>query len=66
MSADEIREPDCPGCGQPPGLALSLAQVFCTNEECNVFCWDATKTRAENQRNATYVDLSRLPRSEDQ
>lgn len=58
MTTAEIREPDCPGCGQPPGLAASPAQVFCTNDKCNVFCWNATRTRAENQRDVSYIDLS--------
>jgi len=56
----EIREPDCPRCGQPPGMLMCPEQVFCTNDNCDTLTWDMTKTRAENEAAATTIDLSGL------
>lgn len=55
-----IREPDCPRCGQPPTLVVSPVQAFCGNDDCDTFCWDMTKTRAENEAGVSYIDLSGL------
>lgn len=59
----EIKEPDCPGCGQPPKLVISPLQAFCGNEECGTVCWNQTMTRAELQADFTVIDLSGLPPS---
>jgi hypothetical protein len=56
----EIREPDCPSCGRPPDMIVSAQQAFCGNDECSTFCWNMTKTRAENMAEAHYIDLSPL------
>lgn len=49
----------CPMCDQPPTFALSAQQVFCGNDDCPTFCWDATMTMAENRRSMTVTDLDR-------
>jgi hypothetical protein len=56
----QIREPDCPRCGHPPGLVVSPVQAFCFNEDCDTLCWNMTKTRTENVANMTVHDLSGL------
>lgn len=60
----EILEPDCPRCGRPPTLVVSPVQAFCGNEDCDAFCWDMTRTRAENEADVNLIDLSGLPYTE--
>jgi hypothetical protein len=38
-------------------LILSAVQVFCGNDLCRMFCWDASATAAEN----LHVDIDALP-----
>lgn len=54
----EIREPDCPWCGRPPQLVLNPTQAFCGNDQCEGFCWDMTRTRAENEADVQVIDLT--------
>ncbi|HZA23563.1 MAG TPA: hypothetical protein VFA32_13350 [Dehalococcoidia bacterium] len=45
----EIRCPFCPVCGHPPLFIYpGLAQTFCSNDDCNVLCWNPWEPAAAN------------------
>jgi hypothetical protein len=49
----------CPACGEPPRFLLGGGtQAFCGTDDCPVFTWDPTKTRAELNASMTVIDLS--------
>jgi hypothetical protein len=37
----------CPWCGETCTFAISLNQALCRNNDCQLFMWDPTKTRAQ-------------------
>lgn len=45
-----IVTPLCPECGSAPELWLSVHQVFCSNDDCSLLCWDTTKTKDELEK----------------
>lgn len=54
----EIRCPSCPLCDGPPSQEFVCVltwpgQAWCDNSDCDVMCWDATKTLDENIMNAS-------------
>lgn len=53
-----IVTPNCPRCGEPPVMAMSVAQAFCGNTACAVLSWDMRDTVAEHYAMAETVDLS--------
>lgn len=55
----ELLTPTCPGCGQPPALALT-EQYFCDNPECDVFTWNPAMSAVDLMANMNVVDLSGL------
>lgn len=44
----ELKCPTCPMCGAWPGMAIFPWQVMCSNEDCEVFCWDMTVSASVN------------------
>ena len=54
--------PACPGCGEPPGLAIpGDVQAFCGNEKCRVFTWNPSITAFENFNDMKRIDLGPGP-----
>lgn len=48
----------CPHCGHSPILLLGGGkQAFCGNEECDVFTWNPTQSRAHLEANAKEIRL---------
>jgi hypothetical protein len=60
-----ILAPLCPGCNEPPILALSR-QYICGSDDCRVVTWDPTEDPARFKATAQQVDLNSLDPSEDQ
>lgn len=52
-----LATPDCPRCGQPPKLELGDDKAFCGNDDCDVFCWDPTRTREQFEAEVTELRL---------
>lgn len=45
----EVKCPFCPMCGHPPLFIYpGLAQTFCSNDDCNVLCWNPWDTAFQN------------------
>ena len=55
----KILAPLCPGCNEPPELALDR-QYWCGSDSCRVICWDPTDDPARFKARAQQVDLSVL------
>lgn len=55
----EILAPRCPGCDEPPRVALDR-QYFCGTDDCSTICWDPTDDPAQHKARAHQVDLSFL------
>jgi hypothetical protein len=50
--------PDCPFCGNPPAYILpGHVQAWCSNEACEVWVWNPSKTQAENRADAGKIEL---------
>lgn len=64
MSEPEIKQPTCPWCGAPPGLVVSIVQVFCGNDECAAWAWNPSRTAVDNIASVGVVKLSNLLRGE--
>lgn len=46
---DEVKCPLCPVCDSEPVLIHPmLAQAFCSNDDCEVLCWDPWVSLDEN------------------
>jgi hypothetical protein len=57
VAGEEVKSPVCPMCGNASELVMSIAQAFCENNACPVFCWDMRVTPEEFRRSAVAVDL---------
>lgn len=55
-----VLSPDCPLCGQPPTLVVSLEFAMCGNEECVAIKWNMSMTVEENKREISFVSLQSL------
>lgn len=60
VTPDMLGSPYCPGCGRRPTLIVSPVQAFCGEEDCLVFSWDLTASRAVFYERAALVDLADL------
>jgi len=57
-----VKCPRCPICGgEPLPIELPIAQWFCANDECQVFCWDPWSTQAENLADQGQVEETSRP-----
>ena len=55
----EILTPDCPVCGQPPVMVFGgWTQAFCGNDDCNIVCWDPSKSLDDNLLDVGFVTLT--------
>jgi hypothetical protein len=61
MTDEKIRCPHCPWCGEPPQIAISVYQAFCSSDDCPAFTWDMTKTAAHLLANAQEINLEQGP-----
>lgn len=48
---------NCPACGEPPRWLFCDTQAVCGTDDCPVFTWDPTKTRAELNADSGVIDL---------
>lgn len=54
---DTFRAPRCPGCDEPPMMAMDGGhQAFCGNDHCQVLTWDMTDDPAQFKAKAERVE----------
>jgi hypothetical protein len=49
--------PNCPVCGEPPVMAISVVQAFCHTSDCPAITWNMTISKDENLDTTNFIDL---------
>lgn len=57
MARRPIQSPDCPLCGQPPGLKFGDQFYMCCTDGCECVSWNPSETVAHNLANRHNIEL---------